>query len=531
MGIGLWQFKDVSWMQDDNVQTFKLVHLHGNDCTAEPIAPLTMLVDAKRHKMVDSDLICSQGVFPSEFNYCPYCGGELSGHVDHTSSPWIPPYGCGSGLKILPTELNQTSMLESKGQPFMLPSVNGYFSFCSIFLGAEKRLLIALQRDIGKFSIYQPESTVRWRDLDDKIGEDGMPEWSWSLATNVAETGLAIPGKDGPTWITIDWAKNKLQIDRGEGRSIGGVARLGKFLLAPVLRSNRFFMLCRKDNDTEWFECKTSHDLANVRPNLCFREDRPVYFGIPVVDETRMVAYWPSRGGYFKVEEASVASEHTWEFHPWETDEYPATALIELGPPYRKIGSRSGLWQLCEDHDPSSRDGMINKIIKFDGDERTDSEVLEYGQFVSTGRACFTWHYDCWNDVHQFNPLAGEQKELRYPLLQFGDNGLVLLAKIQPWQGREDIGLFTEVFFSHQEKKSVFVFVRLVIEGAGIPEKALYAEGVEGADRVQGATGSLFRVRLDRLTELSAFIYDAHLYVYFPENNKCFSWPLEIAET
>lgn len=522
----MWQFNDVSWEQDDDALTFRLKHLYGNECTAEPAAPLGMLVRAKGHKAANADLICSQGTFPAEFSCCPYCGGELSATEDRLTAPWIPPYGSGSGLKILSNEVRPASMVESKGQPLAVPSMNGRFSFCSTYLGAKQRLLIALQRDIGKISIYQSGSTGKWRDLDGKTGDDGLPEWSWSLATDASETGLAIPGKDGPAWITVDWASNKLQVDRGEGRSIGGVARLGKFLLAPVLRGDNFFMLCRKDGDVKWSECKTSFDAVAVAPKLCRQEGQFACFGIPVIDETRMVAYWPSRGGYVRVAEGNAASEHAWEFRLWETDEYPATALIEIGPPYRKIGSRPGFWQLCEDHDPSHREGIANKIIKLDGDERIDSEALEYGQFVSTGRASFTWLYDFWTDVHQFNVNSGEQSELRYPLMQFGEKGLVLVAKVRPWQGREDMGLFSEVFFNRLEKASVFV--RFVIEGAGTPERALYAEGVDGG---QGPAGSLFRVPLTQLAELSVFIYDARLYIYFPEDNKCYGWPLELTET
>lgn len=524
--ISLWQFKNASWEQDDDAQTFRLKLLNGKECTAEPAAPLGILIGAKSHKAPRADLICSLGIFPTEFSCCPYCGVALSAIEDRPSSPWIPPYGDGLGLKILPSELKSTSMVESKGRPLAIPSMNGHFSFCVAFLGAKQRLLIALQRDIGKISIYQSGANGKWRDLAGKAGTDGLPEWSWSLATDTTETGFAIPGTDGPAWITVDWATGKLHIDRGDGRSIGGVARLGKFLLAPVLRGSSFFMLCRREGDARWSECKTSSSTAVVAPQLCRQEGQVACFGIPVVDEARMVAYWPSRGGYVKVTEASAASEHAWEFRPWETDEYPATALIELGPPYRKTGSRSGFWQLCEDHDPSRRDSVVNKIIKFDGDERVDSEALEYGQFVSTGRASFTWLYDFWNDVHQFNANAGEQSDLRYPLLQFSEKGLVLVAKVRPWQGREDMGLFSEVFFSRLEKASVYV--RFVIEGAGLPERALYAEGVDGG---QGPSGSLFRLSLAQLAEVSIFIYAGYIYIYLPEDNKCFGWPLEIAES
>jgi hypothetical protein len=522
----VWQFNNTSWEQDGDSQAFKLKYLYGKEYTSKLEVPLEKLIGAKKHKIANTELACSHGVFPAEFSFCPFCRSELSAAENHSSLPWIPPYGNGSGQKILPKELKSASMVESKGQSLMTPSMNGRFSFCSVYFGAQQRLLIALQRDIGKISVCQSSLGGKWSDLDGKVGEDNLPEWSWSLATDTAETGLAIPSIDGPAWVTIDWTTGKLKIDRGEGRSVGGIVKLGKFLLAPVLRGDNFFMLYRKDGDIDWSECKTTFDCAVIAPQLIRTKEQHAFFGVPVVDDSKMVAYWPCRGGYVKVRDDSAASDKFWEFRPWETDEYPATALIELGPPYRKTGSRSGIWQLCEDYDPSRRDGVVYKIIKFDGDERADSEVIDVGQFVSTGRASFSWLYDSWNDVHK--PATNvEQIELRYPLLQFGDKGLVIVAKVRPWERREDMGLFSEVFFNPQEKTSVFV--RFVLEGDGFPEKALYAQDVvEGSE---GKIGSLFKLSLAQLPELSVFVHDTHIHIYFPENNKCYSWPLELTES
>lgn len=521
----MWQLGNLSWEQDDIAQTFRLKYLGESECTAEPAAPLSLLVGAKWHRDARADLACSHGAFPAEFVFCPYCGGDLSETNDASSVPWIPPYGGNTGLKVWPQEVRPVSMAEHKGQPFALPSMNGRYVFCSLFLGAKKRLLLAFERDTGRVRVSQSVFASGWRDIEGKAGDDGLPEWSWSLAADRAETGFAVPGRNGPAWITIDWPTNNLRVNRGEGRSIGGVTRLGKFLLAPVLRGDCFYMLCRKEGEADWSECKAASDSATVVPQLSQEKDQQACFGIPVIDETRMVAYWPCRGGYIRVPEADTAGEHVWEFRSWETDEFPATALIELGPPYRKIGSRSGLWQLCEDYDPSRREGRINKIIKFDGDERADSEAVEYGQFVSTGRASFSWLYDFWTDVHQFDATAGEQMELRYPLLQFGEKGMVLIAKVRPWQGREDMALFSEVLFNRRERS--LVFVRFVIEGAGTPEKALYVEGVDGT---QGVAGSLFRVPLSHLAEISTFIHNGHLHIYFPEDNSCYGWPLEVLD-
>ena len=119
-----------------------------------------------------------------------------------------------------------------------------------------------------------------------------------------------------------------------------------------------------------------------------------------------------------------------------------------------------------------------------------------------------------------------EQSELRYPLLQFGESGMVLLAKVKSWEGREAMGDFTNLFYNRN--LNVITTARLVLEGAGVPEQPLFAE--EGYGVVTRSNESFFRVNLARLPELRAFIYNRSLYVHFPENNNCYSWPIEIME-
>jgi hypothetical protein len=133
---------------------------------------------------------------------------------------------------------------------------------------------------------------------------------------------------------------------------------------------------------------------------------------------------------------------------------------------------------------------------------------------------------DYWHDIHQRNPKLGEQKELRFPLLQFGENGLTLIAKVIPWEGRDELGVFSDIFFNRGLKATAFV--RFVVEGPGIPGKALYAEGVHGVHGDNG--GSLFRLNVAELPGVSVFIYGDFLHIYFPETNDCFCWPLELME-
>lgn len=101
-----------------------------------------------------------------------------------------------------------------------------------------------------------------------------------------------------------------------------------------------------------------------------------------------------------------------------------------------------------------------------------------------------------------------------------------MIAKVSQWDGRDELGVFSDIFYNNGLKTSTFV--RFVIEGSGVPEKALYAEGVDGVQG--GVDGSLFRVGLAQLPEISTFVYGDSLYIYLPERNDCFCWPLELME-
>jgi hypothetical protein len=522
----LWKFKDACWEQDDDSQSFKIQSIFGKICNVSPVAPHELLVEAKRHPI--SDLSCSKGLFPSEFKFCPYCQAKLLQN-EEISDLWIPPYGSASGLKLYEKKSvsqNDTGVRGSKGKLFPLPYRDGRFAFCSLKLGAKKRLLIAIQRDGGQLWIFRSDNTKKWEVLSGKAGEDSLPAWCWSMAVDSDESGICIPTNNGPVWMTVDWTTSNIQVSRAQGKSVGGPIRIGEYIVAPVMQGDTFAMVFRKDGDKEWSVCSSNYNSADISDHLRKGSNKEACFGIPVLDENKLIAYWTCRGGYVKVTGADSSTGLNWDFRSWETDEHPATALIELGPPYRRIGAGSGFWQLCEDRDNSVRGGIINKIIKIDGDEKIDSEKVECGEFLTTGRVCFSWGDDYWQDIHRRNQRMTEQTELRFPLIQFGEKGLSLIAKVAPWEGRDELGVFTDIFFNRNLK--IIASVRFVLEGSGMPEKALYAEEVDSV--IDGLNGSLFRISLAQLPEITAFIYNDSLFIYFPETNNCFCWPLELTE-
>jgi hypothetical protein len=521
----VWTFKDAHWEQDQTGAQFGLVTLFGKTVEKQPAAPLELLVRARRHPECKT---CSGRYFPSQFQFCPACGKPLSEAAECDSIPWVPPFGPSNGLKVLSRGMEPDTTLQTSGEPFPLPPADGLLAFASLKLGAGNRLLIAMQRDIGQVWVYRPSDNPRWLALDGRVGEGNLPGWAWTLASDSSEAGFIAPTKEGPAWVTVDWTTNTLVIDRGDGESVGGAARIKDCILAPVMRSGKLMLLFRRDGDINWSDCDALSDPAAVLTQLARQPVQQALFGTPVVDEVRQVVYWPGRGGYVRVAYPELNTNATWTFRQWNPLPPFATAQIELGVPYRKAGARPGFWQLCEvlPINQSARGEVHYKIIKFDGDELADCEDVESGQFLTTGRAAFSWLYDHWTNVHDFNPNEGEQAELRYPILQFGEKGLVLMAKLGQWEGREDPGFFTSVFRNRGLRATGFA--RFVIQGSGSPGEALTAEGVDAKD---GSRGSQFRVSVAQLPDVAAFVHQSSLFIYFPDDSSCFRWPLKTIAT
>ena len=311
----MWHLNDASWEQDEGGARFSLKTLHGRQCEQEPAAPLEQLLGAKLHPA--SCTPCAGRHFPPEFQFCPACGQPLPATLQDDFAHWIPPYGTANGLKVLANLIDPDVTTKASGDAFHLPPLmNSLMSFASLRLGAKSRLLVALQRDVGQVWIYRADGNPKWLALKGRVGEDILPGWAWSMASDMSEIGCAIPSREGPVWMTVDWAANKLLIDRGVGESIGGAARLEDYVLAPVMRGGKLVVLIRRDTDTNWSDCETQSDPAGIVAQLTRMPGQQAFFGTPVVDEVRQVAYWPCRGGYVRVGYPEFNAKGNWSFRP-----------------------------------------------------------------------------------------------------------------------------------------------------------------------------------------------------------------------
>ncbi len=518
----IWSFSETAWEQDDERQRFTPVRICGDELKKSQILPFDKLIGAKRHP--NADALCACSIFPAEFRNCPYCGLELLIRNQSNDQLWVPPYGFEDGFKLYFESLPagwQEMLSKTMGQKFPLPAADGKFSFCVAKLGAEKRQLIALQRDSGRFWVFCPEEGYPWVALDGSVGESALPWWSWSMAVDSGESTMYVPSDRGPACITINWASGSISVVRGEGHPIGGAARLGLYVLVPVLKGERFTIVWKRADADIWQECAPASESEATFTTLTCQDLKELCFGIPVLLESKNVLYWSCQEGYVRVEINAESKKLTWKFKYFEANGKRARALVGLGPPYRVSGSRSGIWQLCESHDPTTRDGIIHVIIKLDGDPQLDFQQVDYGQFVSTGNACFSWVEDHWRGIDKCAQKTGVEWYLRLPLIEFSNTPIVLLAKVSEWEGREDFGLnFSDIFMSRQVNAKPHV--RFVLESSSVPETPLWVEGSDGMP--DGESGSLFTHDLIQAIEITVFIYDGALHIYLPDRNECFQW-------
>ncbi len=513
----------VEWVQNEKSEGpsgFAIHKVNGRQCKSGGLLPLDFLLETKQHP--DTECSYRQSRFPKDFSYCPHCGMSLiEDNAVHDKGNWLPPYGSGDGLKLYRKQVLINT--EQFGQEFKLPHHAGMYAFCTAKLGCRKKILVAIQRNNGVLWFYNTEHD-KWTKLQGTVGKsDAIPSWSWSVSTDTSESGLCIPNDEAPVWVRIDWLTNTVSVIKGEGRSLGGAAVLGDIMLVPVLQSGGSLVLAAfKEGEGSWSYVTALYDDIDIKAYLENESGKEAFTGIPVKVDGESIVYWPCRGGYIQAS-ISVSGGVEWSFSPWETDEYPAIALVELGPPHQEGGSSTALWELCKDYDPKRRDTTVYKVFKLggqaDGYEGEDWESIDQGQMLSTGKACFSTTWDFWKKRGETDLNASEHKDLRIPLLEFEHNGLVLLCNVASWRGRDSLDTFTDFF----KKKNTKTHIRFVLDGSGKAECSLKAEGVSGRNEMND---SLFLYDVSKVPEISVFIYESSLHIYLPEIRKSYRWNL-----
>ena len=492
----IWELHSGYWIQDDKTKRFEIADPDTKKICNNQFG-LDVIVSAKWHSVSESDC---KGFFPPEFTNCPFCGKFLNGSK-LKNDIWIPPFGDRSGLRLLsrPNQLSQSFkenryILHDK-EVFRLPRSSGDYQFIVASLGAKLSVLITFDRTTGLLDYYSP-AQEQWISLDTssgrRIGRNHLPNWSWSVAlvNDNISPGIAIPTKEGPVWVTIDWANKKYASVIGQGECIGGAATLETMVFVPILIGNSIAI--------NYFDPKTSQwaQIGDLIKKWDYETEEGRYFSVPIIDLGRQVVYWIGSRGLITLDVPNQVSK----WRPWETDAFPCRAIPELGPPYRD--SSGDLWQLC--YDTEDPNGAF-RYYKLSGDEN-DREDARSGAF-SSGISCYTLYYDLW-----YNPwekiderLFEKAKQIRVPLLCLDDGESKSTITVH-----FDSGIMLPLLKLIEDKKKKYT-IELRIESPNDPFIELKTENAFNTNAPW---------------DLKIFIYRECLYVYSAENNVCYKWRL-----
>jgi len=497
-GQRTWQIPSGNWLQDDEKERFLILNRNTGEIEGNQLG-LDVIAGAKWHSIGESG--CG-GFFPPEFSHCPYCGKTIAS-CEHQNDTWLPPFGGGSGLRLLSKPINVVSIpiekenilrwIDQEQDPFLLPRPRGDYEFVIGCIDTKSSVLISFDRTTGLLDYFSP-AEKKWISLvpapGRRVGESKLPEWAWSATFISGAAGIAVPTTDGPVWIGIDWTNSTCTPVFGRGEAIGGVATLENQVFIPVLVGNAIEIQSFDFPSSQWKQI-AEPVCDGVRETGATR-----HFSVPVVDAGRLIAYWVGIEGFLTFD----LTNRMCRWRPWETDEHPCQAVPELGPPYHDPSG--SFWQICYDYYDNSQDQRAFRYYKLSGDE-SDREDVDGGRF-SSGITCCAKAYDLWE-----KPWAkrgrDQAKSIRVPLLCLDE---VSKATVTAHFGS---GVISPLLDLIKDRRKTYQ-TDLRIE---------YPNDLPVELRMHHA----FNIHTP--WELRVFIYQDFLYVYSPEEQICYTWRLK----
>lgn len=491
----IWEMSSGDWIQDDEQNRFFILNRESGEEGNQ--SGLDIIVGAKWHH--DNKANCG-GFFPPEFDHCPFCGCELA-VGDHNSDIWVPPYGDGSGLRkvagridmdAIPVRRERTRIwVDIDEQVFSLPRIHGDYEFIVAPLGTKSPVLVAFDRASGVVDYFSP-AQKKWIPLAPsparRVGTCELPNWSWSAAFLRGKAGFAVPTREGPVWLAIDWRHGTYAPESGQGDCIGGVATLQNQIFIPVLTEGSVTI---QSFDFSAFKWKQVEDCKRDVLQDFSEAQR---FSVPIGDEGRGVIYWIGKDGLITFD--LPHSNCMWR--PWETGAFPCRAVPELGPPYQdQIGN---FWQICyNDHDDAFR------YYKLNGNEG-DREDVDGGCF-SSGVSCFSKSYDLWDRPWAKLDTKRQDvaKMIRTPLLCLDEE-----SKTSVTVGFAS-GSTLPLLDIIKDRENTYPAVLRIESPSDLP--------------VELRMPKAFNIHTP--WELRLFIYQDHLFVYSSEEAVCYRWRLK----
>lgn len=520
----MWIFADkTSWIADDQGCQFTLVSIDGTPVAEAGGLPFHLLAAARLHPSLEAGgcpADRASTLFPAEFAFCPSCGVELVESEPSARPPWFPPFGNLENARLNDFVLERPDELSRHpAKAVGLPFNTGRLRFVGAKMGGAACLLFAIDLRDGLLAVYNPP-TENWLELSSPLQSSGLPDWAWTASLSSSERYVVMPDRDGVHVMRAVWSKPGWVAEHSfRGRCLAGPGVLsdaapGKHQLAsdlmcvPVEAEGGNLVLA-------WWSEGVSSAWSSVP--LPAEMPRDAVLGLPVRPRRRSLV-WPGRQGLLTVTVQHEASAPKTHWKPWPAAPgRQVEGLPELGPCWRDQANL--LWQVCEERGGGRRGEDIN-IKRVRLDDVSDSQLLPYGDILTTGRACFSRYHDHWRSPDEYVDTEPDRRTIRLPLLQFHvrsssgiQPGWVLLAHMQCPDGTEDIDL------SHVLTHSRGLRGRMHLElaGPGIPPIPLNIPGEE--------PGSC-SIGMEAFTSIQACIYDHHLWVLLPQPDRLLRWPL-----
>lgn len=411
-----WQLDDQQWQQAAD-GSFSLSSVAGVK-PAATLMDLDYLIGAR-------PLPGASGgpYLPAAFTYCPNTGAALPAVHYQTENRWLPPYGDGSGSRVIGDACHLDGARRSISRLFEklqgsgerdlnvsknnidLPRKNG-LSFFAANLGGHREALFALGRE-GSLFLWQ-RGSEKWRELrpeGNPIGRSRLENWAWSVSLCPAEQGqsLLLASEEGAVLVKVDPLNLKYRTQRRDGRALAGPGDLEERSFLPLVLDDGSVCLV-SPTASGW-------DRWPVEEADAARMTR---LSAPIRDHASRRLLWIGEHGYLSMRQGQSLQA---QWHPWPAG---ATAMPEQGPPFL---DGYGLWQLLFTEEGQS-------YLQLDPGA-TDQPKPIKGYRLGTGHLSFKYNIRLelpWAE-HDEN-LQSTTREVVYPFIEFSQEKLLLSMRV-----------------------------------------------------------------------------------------------------
>lgn len=474
-----WTFGNQIWQQTPDGR-FSLHSIAGVK-TSDTRIDLDYLAGARLPAESSSDYL------PAAFRFCPQSGQELLPARGDRRNRWLPPYGNGSGLRVIADgELSAAQRivgaifqrLQADGSPDLSrhsrdidiqPLGKNGLNFFVGDAGGYRDALFALSRN-GALYLWLRDAE-KWQQLQPSgmpIGQIELERWAWSVSLVPGQRGhdLLIPGARAAVLVSVDPLNGIYRCRHYQGASLAGAA-----LLADI----HWMPLRMEDGSVQLVGCNGDGWKALPVNEVVLKKSKGL--SAPISDPTTGRVLWIGEYGYLSLSQDDLKPH-------WQAWNNSATAMPQMGPPFR---DGYGLWQLV-----AESESLVYQPL----DPRsTQPSRSVKGYRLGTGHLSFNNNIrleEPWN-LHDEN-LERKTRDVVLPFLEFSGQSLLLSM-------RAEQSLPLDEFFQVTQK--VLVQYRL--------------EAIGGKFLSMDATVS-------KPWEVQWFFFDEAMWLYIDSSGELFRW-------